>query len=46
MGWERFKDSKFKELHIHTAFHRADGPSSIITYLENVLSQSTQEERS
>jgi len=37
MGWKQCEDEKFAELHLGEVFHRADGPSSVITYLENVL---------
>ena len=36
-GWPCLEDKKFQGLDDKNAFHRADGPSSIITYLEGVL---------
>ena len=36
-GWRPLKDKKFEELDEDNAFQRPDGPSSIITYLKNVI---------
>lgn len=36
-GWKSSEDPKFKELDDLHAFERADGPSSVIAYLEGVL---------
>ncbi len=36
-GWKRKGDLKFKELDNERVFDRANGPSSVITYLEGVV---------
>ena len=50
-GWNRHKDKKFKELDDINAFQRPDGPSSIITYVNNLVKSdkyqpSTKQKRS
>ena len=37
IGWKRWKDPKFDGLYLCNVFNRADGPSSVIAYLEGVL---------
>ena len=48
-GWSDYEDEKFYELDLDHAFQRPDGPSSIIAYLNRVLSsakdQSPKEQR-
>ena len=37
IGWNQWLDPKWVELDLPNVFNRADGPSSVIAYLEGVL---------
>ncbi|KAK0512089.1 hypothetical protein JMJ35_005217 [Cladonia borealis] len=37
IGWKYWLDPSFKELDLDNVFNRADGPSSVIAYMEGVL---------
>ena len=37
IGWEYRQDPKFVELDLRNVFNRADGPSSVIAYMERGL---------
>jgi hypothetical protein len=40
-GWDQKKDEHYRRLEEDTIFNRADGPCSIVSYLETVLSGSS-----